>query len=273
MIELLDILKDYTPLLAVVAASFGAIKYFWDKRDDRRKQDFTEYHKLIKELVDVSEEGAAPKLNRQLACIYELRNYPRYFDHTLTNLGNLFEQWTKKGAAQALLDEINLTLTYIRKKRGVFNSEKMASWKLWQSRWGRAWIILSLIWIVLCALVAYGDYSRLGRWNETQQACEQRQRDQYECDNPNWKPTERKETGDILDQLMHLSAEKRQIYCQPDSIRSSCEVAIAASNERDQGQRRKTVALGLIAAIGGPLAVLLLVWVALWIWYGKRSKP
>ncbi len=58
-------------LIAFIAAFIPCIQYVITKRSEDRKHTFEAYHRMIGDLVD----PPTPRLDRQLAVVYELRNF------------------------------------------------------------------------------------------------------------------------------------------------------------------------------------------------------
>lgn len=98
-----------TAVSAIVAGLWAVIKFRQFLKDKR----FDTYHTLIQELVD---EQLHPdrkiKLDRQIAIVYELRNFPAYYPVSSRILRGLKET-TWEGSDARVLEEIDLTLSYI----------------------------------------------------------------------------------------------------------------------------------------------------------------
>ena len=76
------------------------------------------FHKLIKELVEPSPESKTMKLDRQVAIVFELQNYKRYYPVILRILRGLKISWDKP-EFKRLLDEIDITIKYIETRIGA----------------------------------------------------------------------------------------------------------------------------------------------------------
>jgi hypothetical protein len=100
-------------IVSYIALILPIIKYLQDKRREEKNKRFENYHKLIKELVDANENGENPKIDRQIAVAFELRNFKEYYPVTKRILEGLKNLWCEKQNASRLIDEINLTLNYI----------------------------------------------------------------------------------------------------------------------------------------------------------------
>ncbi|MBB3063293.1 hypothetical protein [Microbulbifer rhizosphaerae] len=112
--------KDQLALLiAVVPIAWAAIQYLWAKKQEIKHRQFETYHGLIKSLVQREDPSQPMMLDRQIAIIFELRNYKSYFPVSLRILKGLKESWTeygpeeKRSRLQAELDE---SIKYIERK-------------------------------------------------------------------------------------------------------------------------------------------------------------
>ncbi|MDD2693820.1 MAG: hypothetical protein PHY14_02710 [Candidatus Gracilibacteria bacterium] len=108
ILEVLGFIVAYLSLILPIQ------KYFQDKSLQERQLQFQNYHKLIGELVG---EQGTPKLDRQIAIAYELRNFPGYYDVTLRILKGLHNSWGNSTLeVSRLLKEIDLTIKFIESK-------------------------------------------------------------------------------------------------------------------------------------------------------------
>lgn len=103
-------------IFSLVVAYFSLvvpIKHYLNQRNTEEKDKrFKNYHKLIEELVSLEK----PKLHRQVAVVYELRNYSEYFEVTKRILAGLRKEWYKSNTnVDELIKEIDLTLDFIEK--------------------------------------------------------------------------------------------------------------------------------------------------------------
>ncbi len=81
----------YTLVAAVLGIFWSLYKFSEYLRDKR----FDRYHSLIKELVDEQiEPDKVKKLHRQIAVVFELRNFPSYFPVSKRILQDLKNSWT-----------------------------------------------------------------------------------------------------------------------------------------------------------------------------------
>lgn len=103
-------------LLAVIPAIWSFITYLNLKNKEMQHERFTIFHKLIESLVQPQANGQGPFLDRQIAIVYELRNFPEYFELTIRILNGLKVSWGQHPSFQRLLDEIDLTIKHIETK-------------------------------------------------------------------------------------------------------------------------------------------------------------
>lgn len=91
---------------------FAIYKYQIERKTTLFWKEFEVFHKLIKELVEPSCEHNLKYLNRQIAIIFELRNYKRYYPVSLRILKGLKESWSKP-EFKRLIDEIDISIKHI----------------------------------------------------------------------------------------------------------------------------------------------------------------
>lgn len=100
-----------------VAFSWSVVAFVLSWRAEQRSREFEHYHRLIKELVSPDETGST-WIDRQVAVVFELRHFRRYFEVTARVLSGLEASWstaTPSDAMQRLIREINLTQEYMRR--------------------------------------------------------------------------------------------------------------------------------------------------------------
>jgi hypothetical protein len=110
--------------VGLIPVFLGAIQYILIKRAEEKDRAFEAYHRLIKELVQGDGSGQDPVfLDRQVAVVYELRNFPDYYPVTLRILRRSRLQWgldkltSSPFSPHNLADEANLTIAYIKRKQ------------------------------------------------------------------------------------------------------------------------------------------------------------
>jgi hypothetical protein len=84
------------------------------KRKDLRQKRFENYHDLIRRLVEGEHPDRRVMLDRQVAVVYELRNYKEYGDVTLRILHGLRETWASNPLLlPRLKTELELTIKFL----------------------------------------------------------------------------------------------------------------------------------------------------------------
>lgn len=115
--EIFEIVKFVSAVIAIIAFGFAVYKFQIERRTNMFWKEFEVYHKLIKELVEPPSENGAMYVDRQTAILYELRNFERYFPHSLRMLEGLQEKWNKvPNQFPRLLEELELTITFLKNK-------------------------------------------------------------------------------------------------------------------------------------------------------------
>lgn len=103
--------------IAIIISFFAVVLPLWQflgsKRDEQRQIQFLNYHdKILKKLANLKQEES---VDAQVAVIYEMRNYFKYYDLSKRRLIALYEKWKKEKADPTILEEIKLTIEYIDK--------------------------------------------------------------------------------------------------------------------------------------------------------------
>jgi len=102
-------------LVAAIPIVWQAWQYFDQKRLELKDRRFNTYHDLIRRLVESDTPQQSLRLDRQIAVVYELRNFPEYKEVTLRILDGLRKDWSElESTPRRLLDEIDLALAYLR---------------------------------------------------------------------------------------------------------------------------------------------------------------
>ena len=110
--------SNATPLTilgAVVAFIWPVVQFVLVRRSENRSREFDAYHRLIRELVAPDPGTETIWVQRQIAVIFELRHFPRYYDVTTRILDQLRQKWFSDPDHKwpYVLEEIDLTLAYI----------------------------------------------------------------------------------------------------------------------------------------------------------------
>ena|SRR5690554_2748945 len=112
--------KDQIAIIAaIIPIVWASVQYLWAKKQEIRHRQFETYHSLIKFLVQREDPNQPMMLDRQIAIIFELRNYKSYFPVSLRILKGLKESWSDYGPKDKrsrLHDELDESIRYIESK-------------------------------------------------------------------------------------------------------------------------------------------------------------
>ena len=119
VIKILELVKEYIPALSafgvMIMFIFSVYKYQIDRKTELYWKEFRVFHNLIKELVEPTREDGIKYLDRQIAIVFELQNFKRYYPVILRILNNLRRSWDNP-EYQTLIREIDLSIEYIETK-------------------------------------------------------------------------------------------------------------------------------------------------------------
>jgi hypothetical protein len=101
---------------AAIAFVFSVFQFLSVRKRESREREFDKYHLLVERLVSPSEKGAM-FLDRQIAVVFEFRHFPRYYECTERILSGLQQSWINSEGTGRLIQEIGLTLTYIKRRK------------------------------------------------------------------------------------------------------------------------------------------------------------
>lgn len=108
--------------LALITAASALYHYLTIKKSEDAARRFTSYHNMIRDL-NVGEDGGAPYLDKQVAIVFEMRNFPEYYPATLRILKRSIKRWrlsaslnTNPFSPNILADEAELTIKFINRK-------------------------------------------------------------------------------------------------------------------------------------------------------------
>ncbi|MFA6285308.1 MAG: hypothetical protein WC643_02135 [Parcubacteria group bacterium] len=101
--------------ITVIIVIIGGLWQYWRYV---KEWNFTNYHQLIKELNQSDSPGEAIKLYRQVAVVYELRNYPRYYSVSKRILKGWLEEMKndQNMNMRPLYEEMRLCIEFMDKK-------------------------------------------------------------------------------------------------------------------------------------------------------------
>ena len=97
-----------TAIVAAIASIFSIVQFVLVRKRESREREFDKYHSLIESLVSPTKEGIF--LDRQIAVVFELRHFNRYFECTRRILTGLKQTWGKDEKNLRVVQEIGLTL-------------------------------------------------------------------------------------------------------------------------------------------------------------------
>jgi len=101
---------------AAVAFVFSVFQFLSVRKRESHEREFDKYHLLIEHLVSPDEKGAL-FLDRQIAVVFELRHFPRYYECTERILSGLKQAWLNEKGTERLIQEIGLTLKHIKERK------------------------------------------------------------------------------------------------------------------------------------------------------------
>ncbi len=105
---------------AAVAFVFSVYQFLSVRKRESRQKEFDQYHSLIEKLVSPRQGQSQVFLDQQIAVVFELRNFPRYFELTERILSGLRNSWLQMqdwANYDRLIQELGLTLRYIQDYR------------------------------------------------------------------------------------------------------------------------------------------------------------
>ncbi|HEY0795645.1 MAG TPA: hypothetical protein VGD64_07670 [Acidisarcina sp.] len=87
------------------------------RASDAKNREFEAYHRLIKELVQPSEDGKT-YVDRQCAAVFELGRFKHYTELTMRILTGLRDKWQIEQTLDSrIAEEIKLTLAHLENKK------------------------------------------------------------------------------------------------------------------------------------------------------------
>jgi hypothetical protein len=106
-------------LLGAGPTIWAIAQHILNKRAEAERQQFETYHSLIKQLVEREDPNQPMRLDRQIAIVFELRNFKRYYPVTLRILRGLKQDWETYGPKEKrirLHEELDLAIEFIQRK-------------------------------------------------------------------------------------------------------------------------------------------------------------
>lgn len=123
-----NIIEIISVFIAIITLIIPIYKYIFDKELQTQDARFKIYHGLIKSLVEPEIlrenviDGETKLLHnvygkmqdRQIATIFEMRNFPEYFEVTDRILTGLKTKWENDRVHKPIINELCYTLSYIK---------------------------------------------------------------------------------------------------------------------------------------------------------------
>ena len=82
-----------TITIAIISIFWSAYSYISIKKAEEKQRRFETYHRLVKDLVERDDPKEPMKLDRQLAVIFEMQNFPEYFSPSIKIVEGLRDSW------------------------------------------------------------------------------------------------------------------------------------------------------------------------------------
>lgn len=110
-------IQSIVTLLSILITAVTTIWYIILKGKEIKQKRFEVYHSLlIKGLVQSDEVNEKMYIDRQIAIVFELRNFSEYYELSLRLLNGIYPYWEERKINQRLLDEAQKTIKYIEAK-------------------------------------------------------------------------------------------------------------------------------------------------------------
>ncbi len=105
----------HQPAIAMVLAAgslfWQSVQFIVTHNNDAKNRQFEAYHRLIKELVQPSEDGKT-YVDRQCAAVFELVRFKQYRSLTIRILSGLRDDWKNQGSLHSrLAKELDIALS------------------------------------------------------------------------------------------------------------------------------------------------------------------
>jgi hypothetical protein len=100
-----------------IVGLFPLYQYLSTKHTENKNNEFSNYHRLVGDLVD----PATPRLDRQIAVVYELRNFKNYFSVSIRILEGVKTSWSRTPTTPDLpriIKEIDLAVLFMKQELG-----------------------------------------------------------------------------------------------------------------------------------------------------------
>src|SRR5260370_38843753 len=85
-----------------IAFVFSVFQFVSVRKRESREREFDKYHLLIERLVSPGQRSA-PFLDQQIAAVFELRHFPRYYECTERILSGQQRDWLNKEGTETVI--------------------------------------------------------------------------------------------------------------------------------------------------------------------------
>lgn len=121
MNETLELFTKYGTAISVIGAAiafaWSVVQFFSVRTREARFREFETFHKLIKELTEATNTNNY----RQIAVLFELRFYPRYYPVTLRILKSTKEHDDSlPNTSSVMIEEVNILISFIERRSNVW---------------------------------------------------------------------------------------------------------------------------------------------------------
>jgi hypothetical protein len=109
--------------LSILGAAVAFVVSTWlqvnQRRAEANERQFHAYHDVLDKVVSPKPTNGLYYWDRQVAFIFELRHFPRYYDLTDRLLTGIRKKWLAEAtpASERLIAEVDLTLKYIESRK------------------------------------------------------------------------------------------------------------------------------------------------------------
>lgn len=117
-------------LFSIGAITWAAVHYINLQSKEVKQKRFETYHLLIRNFFEPLPNQEKPLLDRQIAIVFEMRNFPEYYEISLRMLEGLLPEWDKKQEWSRLAAETKSTIKYIKDKQ-IF----LQSFRIYRGNW------------------------------------------------------------------------------------------------------------------------------------------
>lgn len=104
-----------TIAVPVTIASITGYLHVRQRKTEDKRLEYKQYFKTIRKVANMN--GYAESVQLQMASVYELRFYKRYYDVSYRILKGLKDKWSRSNAHTDIVNEVTLTMIYIKMKK------------------------------------------------------------------------------------------------------------------------------------------------------------